>query len=211
MNSNTFTIASVMDSSSPPVMSEEITKTCVGLVDDVYRDLVIQVKKVGLNINQIIRDIRYGRYFTDEQILKLELLLEDLKKYLKEEKKEIKSSVRYIEKNSPLTLKRIIEKNSSEIADRMCKKNLFELLTKEILDFIDLLEKKNWPKMYVDYIYTFVSNMNLEEYAYNELELFLLAVEEEISRVNQKMLNPESLLTNEDFKSIRNIINKYRK
>ena len=93
----------------------------------------------------------------------------------------------------------------------MCKKNLFELLTKEILDFIDLLEKKNWPKMYVDYIYTFVSNMNLEEYAYNELELFLLAVEEEISRVNQKMLNPESLLTNEDFKSIRNIINKYRK
>ena len=192
-------------------MSEEITKTCVGLVDDVYRDLVIQVKKVGLNINQIIRDIRYGRYFTDEQILKLELLLEDLKKYLKEEKKEIKSSVRYIEKISPLTLKRIIKKNNSEIAERMSKKNLFELLTKEILDFINLLEKKNWPKMYVDYIYTFVSNMNFEDYAYNELELFLLAVEEEISRVNQKMLNPENLLTNEDFKSIRNIINKYRK
>lgn len=80
-----------------------------------------------------------------------------------------------------------------------------------LIDFIDLLEKENFEKMYIDYIYNFIESIDHKKYNYREaLEMFD-EINNQLRKINQRLINPENEITGEDFREMRAIMNKYRR
>lgn len=80
-----------------------------------------------------------------------------------------------------------------------------------LIDFIDLLEKENFEKMYIDYIYKFIESIDHSKYNYQEaLEMFN-EINNQLRKINQRLVNPENEISGEDFRGMRAIMNKHRR
>lgn len=51
-----------------------------------YRDLVIQFRRIGNNVNSLIREIRFSNYIDDSQVKEIDYQLKSLERLLKNEK-----------------------------------------------------------------------------------------------------------------------------
>src|SRR5699024_4099184 len=60
-----------------------------------FRELVIEVNRIGTNINQLIRNIQYNKYFTDDQIKILENEVTKLNQFIRNERSKIREDERY--------------------------------------------------------------------------------------------------------------------
>ena len=57
-----------------------------------YRDLVIQFRRIGNNVNSLIREIRFSNYIDDSQVKEIDYQLKSLERLLKNEKVKIDST-----------------------------------------------------------------------------------------------------------------------
>ena len=57
-----------------------------------YRDLVIQVRRIGNNINTILRRLHYTNFFEESDLIAIKKNQEMIEKELKEERKKIYSA-----------------------------------------------------------------------------------------------------------------------
>ena len=80
-----------------------------------------------------------------------------------------------------------------------------------LVDFIDLLEKEKFEKMYVDYIYNFLEKLDHRKYDYREALDMFEDFNNQLRAINQKLLNPQNKIDGNDFKEVRNIMNKHRR
>ena len=61
----------------------------INLDTSVYRDLVIEVRRIGININQILKRIHYNEYFTQADMEMIKTNQEMIEEKLEEERKSI--------------------------------------------------------------------------------------------------------------------------
>ena len=83
-------IEEVYGTTSSFLVDKALNQIKIEAVYNGFRELVIEVNRVGTNINQIIRDIQYNKYFSDEQIRILENELKKLNQFLRSERRKIK-------------------------------------------------------------------------------------------------------------------------
>lgn len=176
-----------------------------------FRELVIEVNRIGTNINQIIRDIQYNNYFTDDQIKILENEVKKLNQFLRNERNKIRDDERYFMNFNFNDLKNHLEIELDRYGKQIKINQIIDATNDLLIDFIDLLEKEKFEKMYIDYIYKFIESIDHKKYNYREaLEMFN-EINNQLRKLNQRLVNPENEITGEDFRGMRTIMNKHRR
>lgn len=176
-----------------------------------FRELVIEVNRIGTNINQLIRNIQYNRYFTDDQIEILENEVTKLNKFLRNERSKIREDERYFMNFNFKDLRNHLEIEIDRYSEQIKIDQIIDGVNDLLTDFIDLLEKEKFEKMYIDYIYKFIESIDHRKYSYQEaLEMFN-EINNQLRKINQRLVNPENDITGEDFRGMRAIMNKHRR
>lgn len=65
--------------------------------------------------------------------------------------------------------------------------------------------------MYVDYIYNFLEILDHRKYDYREALDMFEDFNNQLRAINQTLLNPQNKIDGNDFKEVRNIMNKHRR
>ena len=176
-----------------------------------FRELVIEVNRIGTNINQLIRNIQYNKYFTDDQIKILENEVKKLNQFIRNERSKIREDERYFMNFNFKDLKNHLEIEIDRYSEKIQINQIIDGVNDLLIDFIDLLEKENFEKMYIDYIYNFIESIDHRKYIYREaLEMFD-EINNQLRKINQRLVNPENEITGEDFRGMRAIMNKHRR
>lgn len=176
-----------------------------------FRELVIEVNRIGTNINQLVRNIQYNKYFTDDQIKILENEVKKLNQFIRNERSKIREDERYFMNFNFKDLKNHLEIEIDRYSEKIQINQIIDGVNDLLIDFIDLLEKENFEKMYIDYIYNFIESIDHKKYNYREaLEMFD-EINNQLRKINQRLINPENEITGEDFREMRAIMNKYRR
>ena len=176
-----------------------------------FRELVIEVNRVGTNINQIIRDIQYNKYFSDEQIRILESELKKLNQFLRSERRKIKDDERYFMNFNFKDVENHLRIELDRHGKQIKINQIVDATNNLLVDFIDLLEKEKFEKMYVDYIYNFLEKLDHRKYDYREALDMFEDFNNQLRSINQKLLNPQNKIDGNDFKEVRNIMSKHRR
>ena len=193
------------------LLSSAINHVTVEIDTSDYRDLVIQVKRIGTNINQLIRSINYSKYFTNEQIFQIEIYLKNLDNYLKEEDKKVNSVEKKLQKISKKDLKKILQDQKKEVPDYLIFDNIIDEINIKLLSFIDLLDKEGWNVIFIDFVYSVLEEIIPENFTYEELIQYSNDLDKALYKINQKMLNPNNNFTDEDFDKVRDVLLNYKK
>lgn len=67
------------------LVDKALNQIKIEVVYNGFRELVIEVNRIGTNINQIIRNIQYNNYFTDDQMKVLENEVKKLNQFVRNE------------------------------------------------------------------------------------------------------------------------------
>lgn len=176
-----------------------------------YRDLVIQVRRIGNNINNVIRDIRFKNYYTDKDMLDIKNSLNILNETIIEERKEIKKTVTEFENLTTRQLKNLLEKEGLKTPKYLIYEGLEEHIIFELRSFIDLINKSKIDNSYSTYIEYFIKDFQPREYEYNNLVDFSDELDDIIYKINLNISSGSKELTEEDFLNLMEVIDKYRK
>lgn len=176
-----------------------------------YRNLVIQFRRIGNNINSIIRDIRFSNVYSDTHILEIQNNLKTLNKIMDQEKKTIIRTKNEFEKLTPSKLKNALEKENYKIPKYLIYDEIEEHIILQLRYFVDLIIQEKLNETYPPYIDYFIKNFNSVNFIYDELVNFSDELDEVINRINRKVNTKTENLNDEDFLSVMNVLDKYRK
>lgn len=175
-----------------------------------YRDLVIQFRRIGNNINNIIKHIHFNQFFTDTDILDIKKKLDELKIILNKEKIKISETKKEFENLTPKKLKNYLEKKEMEIPIYLIYDEIIDHINLKLRSFIDLINNEKWEEGYTPYIEIFIKNFHPTDYSYNELVNFSDDLDNIIYNIDQRIIIGTKL-TYDDFMNVMNVLNKYRK
>lgn len=176
-----------------------------------YRDFVIQFRRIGTNINSLIKNIYYKEFFTDDEIKSINRNLEILKQYVEDEGRKIKETKNEIENLTPRKVKRILEKENKPVPIFLIYDKVVDHINSQLLDFIEMLRENDFDEIYIPYITLFLEEFHPTDYDYEELVKFSNELDELFYKINQTILSGYGELTEEDFEGVMDILNKYRK
>lgn len=176
-----------------------------------YRKLVIQFRRIGNNINSLIRDIRFSKFFSDNDVLILQNNLKSLGKILEEEKREIRKTKNDIEKISSSQLKEMLEKEKKTIPLYLVYEEIESHINLQLRSFVDLIVQKKLNETYPSYIDFFIKKFDSTNFDYEELVLFSDDLDKVIYDINRRLNTGNEKLKDEDFLNIMEVLNKYRK
>lgn len=176
-----------------------------------YRKLVIQFRRIGNNINSLIRDIRYSKFFSDNDVLVLKNNLKSLEKILEEEKREIKKTKTSIENLSSSQLKEALEKEKKSIPMYLVYEEIESHIILQLRSFVDLIIKEKLNETYPSYIDFFIKNFDSTNFNYEELVLFSDDLDKVIFDINRRLSTGTFKIKDEDFLNVMEVLNKYRK
>lgn len=176
-----------------------------------YRDLVIQFRRIGNNINNILKHIHFNQFFTDMDILTIEENLKILAVKLNEEKLKINKTKRDLENLTPRKIINILEKENKKVPLYLIYDEIIDHINFKLRSFIDLINAEKWDKGYPPYIEIFIQYFHPTDYEHDELVNFSNDLDEVLYRIDQKILAQTGKLTYEDFMKVMDVLNKYRK
>jgi len=176
-----------------------------------YRDLVIQVRRIGNNINSLIRNIYYNQFFTDSDIQTIENLLDKINKTLEEERNKIDNAKEGLENITSIQVKNYLKEQEKEIPQYLIYDEIVDYIKKQLLGFIDTLEDNNFPDIYPPYITVFLEEFYPMEYEYEELVHFADDLYDTFYELDQMILSNVSDVSERDFDEVLEVLNKYRK
>lgn len=176
-----------------------------------YRDLVIQFRRIGNNINSLIRDIRYSKFFSDNDVLMLQNHLKSLAKILEEEKREIKKTKNSFEKLSSSQIKSMLEKEKKSVPMYLVFEEIENHIVLLLRSFVDLIVQEKLNETYPSYIDFFIKKFDSTNYDYEELVLFSNDLDNVLFSINRKIYTGNVSLKDEDFLNVMEVLNKYRK
>ena len=176
-----------------------------------YRDLVIQFRRIGNNVNSLIREIRFSNYIDDSQIKEIDYQLKSLERLLKNEKVKIDSTKMEMEKMTARQLRELLENQNKRVPNYLIYEELEEHIVSQLRSFIDLTIQSNLDETYPPYIEYFLKSFQIHTYDYETIVDFSNVLDEKIYAINQKLIARNSQLEEEDFLTILNILDDYRK
>lgn len=176
-----------------------------------YRDLVIQFRRIGNNVNSLIREIRFSNYIDDSQVKEIDYQLKSLERLLKNEKVKIDSTKMEMEKMTARQLRELLENQNKRVPNYLIYENIEEHIVSQLRSFIDLTIQSNLDETYPPYIEYFLKSFQIHTYDYETIVDFSNVLDEKIYAINQKLIARNSQLEEEDFLTILNILDDYRK
>ena len=176
-----------------------------------YRDLVIQFRRIGNNVNSLIREIRFSNYIDDSQVKEIDYQLKSLERLLKDEKVKIDSTKIEMEKMTARQLRELLENQNKRVPNYLIYEELEEHIVSQLRSFIDLTIQSNLDETYPPYIEYFLKSFQIHTYDYDTIVDFSNVLDEKIYAINQKLIARNSQLEEEDFLSILNVLDDYRK
>lgn len=176
-----------------------------------YRDLVIQFRRIGNNVNSLIREIRFSNYIDDSQVKEIDYQLKSLERLLKNEKVKIDSTKIEMEKMTARQLRELLENQNKRVPNYLIYEELEEHIVSQLRSFIDLTIQSDLDETYPPYIEYFLKSFQIHTYDYDTIVDFSNVLDEKIYAINQKLIARNSQLEEEDFLTILNILDDYRK
>lgn len=176
-----------------------------------YRDLVIQFRRIGNNVNSLIREIRFSNYIDDSQVKEIDYQLKSLERLLKNEKVKIDSTKIEMEKMTARQLRELLENQNKRVPNYLIYEDIEEHIVSQLRSFIDLTIQSNLDETYPPYIEYFLKSFQIHTYDYDTIVDFSNVLDEKIYAINQKLIARNSQLEEEDFLTILNILDDYRK
>lgn len=176
-----------------------------------YRDLVIQFRRIGNNINGILKRIHYSNFITDTDIASVENSQRSLKKALNEERLKIKHTKRDLENLTPRKLRNYLKEENKRIPNYLIYDDITYQINRKLRDFIEIMEDEKANPIYTSYIDNFIRSFHPTNYSYDELVSFSDDLGEIIYRIDHKTITKNGKLTEEDIINVRNVLRKYRK
>ena len=176
-----------------------------------YRDLVIQFRRIGNNINSMIRDIRFNHIVSDSQMKGIEQHLKSLEELLKSEKQKINATKIEMQKMSARQLRELLEKQDKRVPDYLIYENISDHIVLQLRSFIDLTIQSDLDETYPPYIERFLETFDVYSYEYDQLVDFSNALDKQIYRINQKIIKEKSQLEEDDFILVLDTLDEYRK
>ena len=176
-----------------------------------YRDLVIQFRRIGNNVNSLIREIRFSNYIDDSQVKEIDYQLKSLERLLKNEKVKIDSTKIEMEKMTARQLRELLENQNKRVPNYLIYENIEEHIVSQLRSFIDLTIQSNLDETYPPYIEYFLKSFQIHTYDYETIVDFSNVLDEKIYAINQKLIARNSQLEEEDFLTILNVLDDYRK
>lgn len=176
-----------------------------------YRDLVIQFRRIGNNVNSLIREIRFSNYIDDSQVKEIDYQLKSLERLLKNEKVKIDSTKIEMEKMTARQLRELLENQNKRVPNYLIYEDIEEHIISQLRSFIDLTIQSNLDETYPPYIEYFLKSFQIHTYDYDTIVDFSNVLDEKIYAINQKLIARNSQLEEEDFLTILNILDDYRK
>lgn len=176
-----------------------------------YRDLVIQFRRIGNNVNSLIREIRFSNYIDDSQVKEIDYQLKSLERLLKNEKVKIDSTKIEMEKMTARQLRELLENQNKRVPNYLIYEDIEEHIISQLRSFIDLTIQSNLDETYPPYIEYFLKSFQIHTYDYETIVDFSNVLDEKIYAINQKLIARNSQLEEEDFLTILNILDDYRK
>ena len=176
-----------------------------------YHDLVIQFRRIGNNVNSLIREIRFSNYIDDSQVKEIDYQLKSLERLLKNEKVKIDSTKMEMEKMTARQLRELLENQNKRVPNYLIYEELEEHIVSQLRSFIDLTIQSNLDETYPPYIEYFLKSFQIHTYDYDTIVDFSNALDEKIYAINQKLIARNSQLEEEDFLTILNVLDDYRK
>jgi len=170
-----------------------------------------QIKKIGHNINYLIRDIRTSDFFTVNDVVRLEAYLKSIEGIVKKEKSGLDSLELELNKLPNDQLKKLLENQKLEVPLKYIYENILNDISDSLLLFIGYVEQSGFHQMWIEYIYKFLyEKLNANNLSYDMLvefsnELFFL-----LQKISTKLLNPKKKLEEDEFFLLKDIIDKYK-
>ena len=176
-----------------------------------YRNLVIQFKRIGNNINTTIRNINFSYFFTENDMLDIKRSLEELKKELKSESIEIKKTKKYLENLTPNKMKNLLENENKRVPLYLIYDEIADHIILKMRSFIDLIEKSDLHKTYPSYIEYFLKHFIPTDFTYDELVDLSDDLENIFYKINHKVNTKTGHLTDQDIVDVMEVLKIHRK
>ena len=176
-----------------------------------YRDLVIQFRRIGNNVNSLIREIRFSNYIDDSQVKEIDYQLKSLERLLKNEKVKIDSTKMEMEKMTARQLRELLENQNKRVPNYLIYEDIEEHIVSQLRSFIDLTIQSDLDETYPPYIEYFLKSFQIHTDDYDTIVDFSNVLDEKIYAINQKLIARNSQLEEEDFLTILNVLDDYRK
>lgn len=176
-----------------------------------YEDLVIQVRKIGYNINSIIRDINFKKVITQEDIGKMKKYLSNVEYILDNERKDIRKTKKDFENLTTSQLKNMLEKTKKEIPNYLIYDEIGDHIIYQVRIFIDFLFKSDLDNNNATYFEYFLRDFNPTHFEYNELVNMSNNLDEEIKEIDKLTLgDPKKLTEGMLLYLLDDVLDKYR-
>jgi len=176
-----------------------------------YRDLVIQVRRIGTNINTLLKHIHFLGFAEQSDIKRIQNKLNDIERKLKEEERTIKDTRKGLENITPRKAKIMFEQQKKTIPLYLIYDEVVSHINTHLLNFIEMMKEFNWNEGYRPFIELFIEEFIPTEYDYEELVLFSNELDTLFYKINQRIFSRIGELEEEDFNQLMDILNKYRK
>lgn len=176
-----------------------------------YRDLVIQTRKIGSNINSLLRNIYFTKTFENTDLKAIHAELKKIDNFVKKEKKRLEGIQREFEDMSIDELRDILISQKERVPLYMEQHGVVDHIRDIILDFKDMLIEHKFDKAYIPFLTHFLKGFNPEKYTREELLDFSDELQTFYNDITSLILNVDKKLTEDDFNKLMEILNKYRK
>lgn len=176
-----------------------------------YRDLVIQVRRIGTNINTLLKHIHFFGFAEQSDIKRIKNKLNDIERKLKKEERKIKDTRKDLENITPRKAKRMFEQQEKTIPLYLIYDEVVSHINTHLLNFIEMMKEFNWNEGYRPFIELFIEEFIPTEYDYEELVLFSNELDTLFYKINQRIISRIGELEEEDFNQLMEILNEYRK
>ena len=176
-----------------------------------YRDLVIQVRRIGNNINTILKRLHYTNFFEQSDLMEIKRNQEMIEKKLKEERKKIYSAREDIENITPDQIKNFLKEEEKRIPNYLIYDEIGNQINEKLGEFIQLIKDEKANPIFRGFINKFIEGFYPADFTYDELVSFSDDLSEVIYKINLKIITETGNLTEQDFNKVMEILNKYRK
>lgn len=193
------------------VLSSIKNNITVNLDTSDYKDLVIQVQRIGNNINTILKRLHYSGKFERSDLLAIQNNQKAIIEEVKKERIKIKDTRKEIQTLRPNKLKKLLEKEGKEIPQYLIYDEIGEQINRKLGEFIDLVKKEKAPSVFRSFIKRFIETFYPTSFTYDELVSLSNEISEIIYKVNLKIITETGTITEDDFEMIMDVLGKYRK
>lgn len=174
-----------------------------------YLDMVNETRKIGRNINSIIREIRYNNLISDKDIMILESSLSTIEKLLKNDKKEFDKLENQFKNISGKELMSLVKKHDMEVPLSVIYDNLVEMIKDNLIFIIDTMKRDKWQSHNIEFIYRFIYSLLPDKF--NEVQISKINndIYKYVLSIKNRMSNDRYRFSEQDYINLMSIIDEH--